>query len=91
MGSAASVHSAFDCGNRPELSGPGSRQVYPFTGKRTHTMHRYARTLLYGILVFVVYSGISFALSGRVNWTLAAATAAGVMIADFFVVSRRRR
>jgi len=25
-------------------------------------MHRYARTLLYGILVFAVYTGISFIL-----------------------------
>jgi len=51
-------------------------------------MHRYARTLLYGILAFAVYSAISFVLSGRVNWTLAAATAAGVMIAYFFIAPR---
>ncbi|MFA7198430.1 MAG: hypothetical protein WC093_03995 [Methanoculleus sp.] len=51
-------------------------------------MHRYARTLLYGTLVFVVYSGISFALSGRVNWPLAAATAVGVMIAYYFIAPR---
>lgn len=54
-------------------------------------MHRYARTLLYGILAFAVYAGISFILGGQVNWFLAAATAVGVMIAEFFVVSRRRR
>ncbi len=51
-------------------------------------MHRYAKTLVYGILVFAVYSGISFVLGGRVNWTLAAATAVGVMIAYFFVAPR---
>lgn len=54
-------------------------------------MHRYARTLLYGILAFAVYTGISFILGGQVNWILAAATAVGVMIAEFFIVSRRRR
>jgi hypothetical protein len=54
-------------------------------------MQRYVRTLVYGILAFTVYAGISFMLGGRVNWLLAAATAAGVMIAEFFVASRRRR
>ena len=54
-------------------------------------MHRYARTLLYGILAFAVYSGVSFTVSGRVNWILAAATAVGVMIAYLFVAPRRGR
>ncbi|WP_317064231.1 hypothetical protein [Methanoculleus caldifontis] len=54
-------------------------------------MHRYLRTLLYGALAFAVYAGISFTLGGRVNWLLAAATAAGVMLAVFFIAPRRRR
>jgi len=54
-------------------------------------MHRYAKLLLYGILAFVVFAGISFTLGGRVNWALAAATAIGVMIAYFFAAPRRER
>lgn len=54
-------------------------------------MQRYVRTLIYGMVAFAVYAGISFMLGGRVNWILAAATAAGVMIAVFFIVPRRRR
>ncbi|MDD3933108.1 MAG: hypothetical protein PHP55_04560 [Methanoculleus sp.] len=54
-------------------------------------MHRYAKTLLYGILALAVYSGVSFAVSGRVNWALAAAAAAGMMIAYFFIAPRRGR
>ncbi|WP_155937225.1 hypothetical protein [Methanoculleus sp. MH98A] len=54
-------------------------------------MHRYAKLLLYGVLAFVVFVGISFTLGGRVNWVLAAATAAGVMIAYFFAAPRRER
>lgn len=54
-------------------------------------MHRYAKILLYGILAFVVFAGISFTIGGRVNWVLAAATAIGVMIAYRFAALRRER
>jgi membrane protein YdbS with pleckstrin-like domain len=54
-------------------------------------MHRYAKTLLYGMLALAIFAGVSFAASGRVNWVSAAATAAGVMIAYFFIVPRRGR
>ena len=60
-------------------------------GRTLPEMHRYVRTLLYGILAFAVYAGISFMLGGRVNWILAAAAAAGVMLAVFFIHPRRRR
>ncbi len=52
-------------------------------------MHRYAKLLLYGMLAFIVFAGISFTIGGRVNWVLAAATAIGVMIAYFFAAPRR--
>ncbi|MFA7561922.1 MAG: hypothetical protein WCY70_00620 [Methanoculleus sp.] len=52
-------------------------------------MHQYGKLLLYGILAFIVFSGISFILGGQVNWALAAATAAGVMIAYYFAALRR--
>jgi hypothetical protein len=54
-------------------------------------MHRYVKLLLYGLLAFAVFSGISFAVGGRVNWVLAVATAAGVMLAYFFAIPRRGR
>ena len=60
-------------------------------GRTPPEMQRYVRTLIYGMVAFAVYAGISFMLGGRVNWILAAATAAGVMIAVFFIVPRRRR
>ncbi len=43
-------------------------------------MNRYLRALLYGILAFCVYSGVSFWFGGRVNWVLAAGTALGIML-----------
>ncbi len=52
-------------------------------------MHRYAKLLLYGLLAFAVFAGVSFAVGGRVNWALGIATAAGVMIAYFFAALRR--
>ncbi|WP_214020090.1 hypothetical protein [Methanoculleus sp.] len=54
-------------------------------------MHRYAKLLLYGLLAFAVFAGISFIVGGRVNWALAIATAAGVMIAYYFAALRRGR
>lgn len=51
-------------------------------------MHRYAKLLLYGVLAFIVFAGISFTLGGRVNWVLAIATAAGVMLAYYFAALR---
>ncbi|BBL67191.1 hypothetical protein [Methanoculleus chikugoensis] len=54
-------------------------------------MQRYVKLLLYGMLAFIVFAGISFTLGGRVNWVLAAATAVGVMIAYFFAAPRRER
>ncbi|MDD2473796.1 MULTISPECIES: hypothetical protein [unclassified Methanoculleus] len=54
-------------------------------------MHRYVKLLLYGVLAFAVFAGISFAVGGRVNWELAVATAVGVMIAYFFAAPRRGR
>ncbi len=49
-------------------------------------MNRLLRTLIYGAVALAVYSGISFWLSGRVNWVLAAGTAVGIMLASYFVV-----
>jgi hypothetical protein len=74
----------------PRFVDPGSdpRQVYPFSGRGTLPMHRYAKLLLYGMLAFIVFAGISFTIGGRVNWVLAAATAIGVMIAYFFAALR---
>jgi hypothetical protein len=54
-------------------------------------MHRYAKVLLYGILALAIFAGVSFIASGRVNWVSAVATAAGVMIAYYFVGPRRAR
>ncbi|WP_292519060.1 hypothetical protein [Methanoculleus sp.] len=54
-------------------------------------MHRYVKILLYGMLAFAVFAGISFTISGRVNWVSAAATAVGVMIAYYFIGPGRRR
>ncbi|MDD3857718.1 MAG: hypothetical protein PHP43_06685 [Methanoculleus sp.] len=51
-------------------------------------MQRYVKLLLYGILAFIVFAGISFTLGGRVNWVFAVATAVGVMIAYFFAAPR---
>lgn len=52
-------------------------------------MQRYIKTLLYGLMAFAVFSGISYIIGGKVNWMLAVATAAGVMIAYFLGVPRR--
>lgn len=54
-------------------------------------MQRYIKTLLYGLMAFVVFSGISFIVGGKVNWVLAVATAVGVMIAHFLAVPREGR
>ncbi|HOI13078.1 MAG TPA: hypothetical protein PLG75_04435 [Methanoculleus sp.] len=54
-------------------------------------MHQYAKILLYGVLAVIIFAGISFIVGGRVNWVLAIATAAGVMIAYYFAALRRGR
>lgn len=54
-------------------------------------MHQYVKTLLYGLMAFVVFTGISFIIGGKVNWVLAVATAVGVMIAHFLAVPRGGR
>jgi len=51
-------------------------------------MQRYVKLLLYGMLAFIIFAGISFILSSRVNWVLAVATAVGVMIAYYFAAPR---
>ena len=54
-------------------------------------MQQYARLLLYGMLAFIIFAGTSFAIGGRVNWVLAVATAAGVMVACYVATPRRGR
>ncbi len=71
--------------------GADVRQVYPLSAREPIRMHRYAKVLLYGILALAIFAGVSFIASGRVNWVSAVATAAGVMIAYYFVGPRRAR
>ncbi|HPZ37249.1 MAG: hypothetical protein WBJ06_07990 [Candidatus Methanoculleus thermohydrogenotrophicum] len=42
------------------------------------------KTLLYGLMAFVVFPGTSFIIDRQVNRVPAAAAAPGVMIAHFF-------
>lgn len=52
-------------------------------------MNLLTTSILYGLFAFVVFSGISYTIGGRVNWPLAAATAV-VVTAVYFFISRRR-
>jgi hypothetical protein len=52
-------------------------------------MHRFLRALLYGLVAFAVFSGVSWTVGGRVNWLLAAATAIGFALAVLFIAPRR--
>lgn len=77
--------------SRPRPRCPGRDRFIPSSGEGVPRMHRYVKLLLYGVLAFAVFAGISFAVGGRVNWELAVATAVGVMIAYFFAAPRRGR